>query len=341
MSIIRFIQRFIGTITIIGLMLGVSITSAQEVTVKAELDTNRALIGDQLKLHLSVEKPADLRIDFPVLRDTITDKIEIVGDPFTDTATVSQGRVVIQRELLITVFDTGLFEIPSLYFHTQKGQSLDSIPTLPLFFEILAVKTDSTLRDIKGNFKAPLNLGEIYAYIKEYYPYGLLVIAAGILFWLILRYIRKKLGKGRVAIRETPAELPEIAALRELEKLKADKLWLQNKVKLYYIRLSEILRNYIEDRFNIMAPEQTTDEILQALHSSWCPVSDQKRLTDLLKLSDLVKFAKVIPGEEENAVQVDQAVEFVQNTSNRTEVDPRGSDLMKNVMQSKITIENV
>ena len=40
-----------------------------------------------------------------------------------------------------------------------------------------------------------------------------------------------------------------------------------------------------------------------------------KRLSDLLKLSDLVKFAKVIPDQEENALQIDAAREFVRNTS--------------------------
>jgi len=44
---------------------------SQQVVVKAELDTNRALIGDQLKLQLSVDKPENVQVDFPVIYDTL------------------------------------------------------------------------------------------------------------------------------------------------------------------------------------------------------------------------------------------------------------------------------
>ena len=56
-------------------------------------------------------------------------------------------------------------------------------------------------------------------------------------------------------------ELPEVIALAGACKLKGRKPWIHKQVKHYYIRLSEILRRYIEGRYQIMALEQTTDEI--------------------------------------------------------------------------------
>jgi hypothetical protein len=64
-----------------------------------------------------------------------------------------------------------------------------------------------------------------------------------------------------------------------------------------------------------MALEQTTEEILLALKLKDCKTTDLRCLAGILKLADLVKFAKVIPAEEENTVQVDWAAEFVRNTA--------------------------
>jgi hypothetical protein len=68
-----------------------------------------------------------------------------------------------------------------------------------------------------------------------------------------------------------------------------------------------------------MALEQTTEEILMALRSTPCGASDLNKLSGILKLSDLVKFAKVIPATEENALQLDLATEFVHSTAEHAE----------------------
>jgi hypothetical protein len=312
-------EKFFKTVLLLALTGCSTVISAQQVVIRAELDTNRALIGDQLNLLLSVEKPVDLRIEFPRLKDTITRNIEIVRDSYTDTTSVSQGRVIFGRNLLITVFDTGFFEIPALDFIAQSGQLRDTFSTLPLQFVILPVAADTILKDIKPNYKAPVNLAEIFYYIKKNYPFGLLAIAIALLTWFIIRYFRKKHGRGVDIQKEIPLELPEVIAMRALEKLKSDKPWMHSRVKLYYTRLSEILRRYIEGRYNIMALEQTTEEILITLKSTPCKASDLNRLTGILKLSDLVKFAKVIPAIDENALQLDLASEFVHNTTTRAE----------------------
>ncbi len=322
------------------LILGLSQIRAQEVIIKAELDTNRALIGDQLRLHLSVEKPAGVTIFFPVVKDTLARKIEIVSETNTDTAAVQPDRQVLSRDLLITVFDTGFFEIPPLQFIAHSQVSHDTLQTPAISFEIVAVKSDTTLRDIKGNYKAPVNMAEIYAYIKEYYPYGLIAVALGLLIGYLVRYFRKRFGRSQVIPREVSSELPEVIALRELEKLKGEKPWLHHKVKLYYTGLSEILRTYLESRFQIMALEQTTDEILRELKSAGCETSDHTHLAGILKLADLVKFAKVIPADEENAVQVELAAGFVRSTSSRAENEPREGNQHKSTVNSKIAHEN-
>lgn len=303
--------------------------SAQEVTINAGLDTNRALIGDQIELRLSVSKPENVVIDFPLLKDTLSDKIEIVKVFEMDTSIGPDGKTRLERNLLISVFDTGFFEVPSLRFIVRDLQQQDTIHTLPVYFEILPVQTDSTIRDIKNIYRVPIGITELV-------PYLLGLITAGILFWFLIRYIHKRDTGILQKSSGKPAELPEVIALRDLEIIKAEKPWMHNQVKSYYIRLSEILRTYIEGRYQITALEQTTDEIMNALKPPVCIFTEHKRLADILKLADLVKFAKVIPGTGENELQVDEAKKFVENTVVRENAESTDADHKQTVVNTNI-----
>jgi hypothetical protein len=304
----------------VALTLVIYATRAQEVVIRAELDTNKALIGDQIKLHLSVEKPTATLVNFPVLTDTITRDIEIISNSSIDTTSIASERNILSRNLLISVYDTGLFEIPALTFTVQSNGVQDTLNTLPVSFEILAVKADSTIRDIKAIYKAPLSF-------RELTPYILLALIIGFLTWFLIRYFNNRPIKDTLKRVVNLSEPPDIIALRELALLKEEKPWLHNRVKLYHIRISEIMRNYIQGRFKIMALEQTTDEIIFSLKPPVCKASDLMSLTTMLKLADLVKFAKVIPDTEENAAQIGFATEFINSTAvNEVVFEPNGDN---------------
>jgi len=290
------------------LALVISVTWAQEVLIRAELDTNRALIGDQVKLHLTVEKPAAVQVSFPVLKDTLTHDIEIISISSIDTASNTSDTIILKQDLLISVFDTGLFEIPSLAFTIKSNGIQDTFSTLPVYLEVLSVKADSTIRDIKAIYRVPVSF-------RELSPYILLALVLGLLTWLLARYLKSRKTRDKLMPIRNSFEPPDIIAMRELEQLKEEKPWMHNKVKYYHIRVSEILRIYVEHRFRITALEQTTGEILSALKPTACKASDLNQLSSVLKLADLVKFAKVIPDADENTAQIGVAMEFVNNTT--------------------------
>ncbi len=309
------------------LALVISATSAQEVLIRAELDTNKALIGDQIKLHLLVKKPAAIQVSFPVLKDTLTHDIEIINISSIDTLSHASDSSLLRQDLLISVFDTGIFEIPSLAFTVQSNGIQDTLSTLPVYFEILSVKADSTIRDIKAIYKVPLSF-------RELSPYILLLLVLGLLTWLLIRHLKHRKTRDKLMPVGNASEPPDIIALRELAQLKEEKPWMHNKVKYYYIRISEILRIYVEHRFQITALEHTTNEILSALKPPACIASDLNRLASVLELADLVKFAKVIPGVDENAAQIDYAAEFVHNTILREAEGAPNGDNEKAMVQS-------
>jgi hypothetical protein len=303
-----------GFIFFLLLFQAFSVIYAQDIAVRALLDTNRALIGDQIKLKLLVEKPSrgwDVR--FPVFKDTISGKIEVISASPVDTAQARQSKVILSQELLIAVFDTGFFEVPSFAFSVHGEGLYDTLNSLPVGFEILSVKADSALHDIKAIYNAPVTLKELTPYIAG-------IIIAGLLIWILIYYVnrRKATLKGKhvhMISRKKTVEPPDKIALLELEKLKEERPWLHDKIKYYYIQISEILRVYIEGRYNTPALEQTTDEILYSLKSLVSETDDFNKLSGILHLADLVKFAKVIPGVGENAAQVDMAIEFVRDSS--------------------------
>jgi hypothetical protein len=286
----------------------ISAAHAQEIAVRASLDTNKALIGDQIKLRLTVEKPqSNWQVSFPQLLDTITTAIEIIAKSDPDTINDGNGRQTINQELLITVFDTGFFEVPSLNFGVVNKNFRDTLNTLPIVFEIVPVKTDSVIRDIKAIYRMPLTVAETAQYTGA-------LIALALIVLLVLFYLRhRKLNKTTKPVTQY-TEPADVTAFRELEKLKLEKPWTDNRIKYYYSRISEILRVYIERRYKIQALEQTTDEILALLKPPVCDLKEYGRLSGILRLSDLVKFAKVVPDISESALQVDYAAEFVKNT---------------------------
>lgn len=286
---------------------------AQQVTVKASIDSTHILIGDQLKLLLEVEKPKTLQVQFPQVPDTFSSKVEVVNRSKIDTFKLDdKTRQRLTQTLYITSFDSGKHQIPPFYFRMKNGQVLDSTATRELMFQVHTMKIDTTKGpvDIKTVYGAPVTL-------KEVMPYILGVILIGALVFFIFYYIRwKKKNKPLFVKAEKPAEPAHIIALRELDRIKAQKLWQQEKIKQYYSEISDTIRTYIVNRFEIQALEQTSSETINALKPRRDLV-DEKTLDQLqhvLSLADLVKFAKYTPLPDDNNLTLMNAYFFVNQT---------------------------
>jgi len=328
MTASRFIELRYASIMVIMVLSGIGL-SAQELSVRAALDSNRALIGDQLKLHIKLEKPREARVTFPGLQDTLAGKIEIISKSPIDTVRGKDGRETLTQEMLIAVFDTGLFKIPPLPFAFRNGQISDTLRTLPVYFEIQAMPVDTTIRDIRANMKAPVNVAEIL-------PFALGAVVLALAGYLVYLWIKRRKRKTNGIAPEIPSEPEDVIALRELARLREEKPWLHRQVKLYYIRMSEILRRYIERRYDIMALEQTTDEILASLKKTATGGTGLQRLAGILKLADLVKFAKVIPDDEENAAQLEESIVFVNETALLRDETGQEGDLRPEPVRSNV-----
>ena len=288
---------------------------AQQVNVTATLDSTLILIGGQIDLKLEVSQPSNLKINFPLFTDTITKNVEIVEKGEIDSLRLDNNRLVLSQLYRITSFDSGLHYIPPIQFEVIQNNARNIAESNALSLMVVnpfkEVDPQKGVTDIKGPQKAPFKISEILGFI---YLYGGIALALGLLIWLIL-YLRKNKGEGGISLaKPKPLEPAHVIALRELDKIKELKLWEQNKVKEFYTQISNTIRTYIEHRYDAPALEQTSIEIFNSLKSIDIDKKSMEQLTQVLELSDLVKFAKFQPLPDENGLTLMNSYFFVNQT---------------------------
>jgi len=123
-------------------------------------------------------------------------------------------------------------------------------------------------------------------------------------------------NKRKKSVKKVIKELsPWEKAYWELDQLGKNKLSLDLSFEAYYVKLSDIIRSYIEARFNVKANEMTTEEFLMFYKDSGLFTETRKLLLkEFLQLSDLVKFAKFTPEEKEAKEHFDMAKLIVDQT---------------------------
>ena len=87
------------------------------------------------------------------------------------------------------------------------------------------------------------------------------------------------------------------------------------QVKLFYQELTDIIRRYIENRFGLHAPEETTEEFLSELgRTDVLPPRHKALLQQFLQHADLVKFAELKPGTADIQKTFDSGKAFIEDT---------------------------
>ncbi|HNQ69480.1 MAG TPA: hypothetical protein PKN32_13965 [Bacteroidales bacterium] len=174
------------------------------------------------------------------------------------------------------------------------------------------------IKDIKEDlYNTPFNLAEFWYYFKKYfkqYWWIILVailIAAGLIYFLMFY----KKNKKPIFMRVKPKLPAHVIALEKLEQIRKEKIWSQGKIKEFHVQITDVIREYIENRFNIYAVEMTTSEILQAINNyTNTKESEKLKLQQVLELADAVKFAKYRSLQNENDLSLSNSFEFVENT---------------------------
>ena len=104
-------------------------------------------------------------------------------------------------------------------------------------------------------------------------------------------------------------------AYRQLQEILEENLIERGESKLFFSKLSDVVRGYIENRFGIQAPKRTTEEFLADI-SRDALFSDEHKglLTAFLRECDLVKFAEHSPSPGEITGAIDSCKAFIEAT---------------------------
>lgn len=286
--------------------------NAQRLRATASLDSSQILIGDQVKLTLEIEYPDNIKIEFPQVPDTIQNLIEVLGRSPVDTLEIeSENLQKLIQIITITSFDSGSYQIPPFWFTFDMNGLIDSISSNSVALHVVSMEVDTTMgpTDIKMPYGAPVTL-------KEVIPHILGIILLGAILFFVFYLIKGKKNNKPFLIAQKPKEPAHITAIRELERIKEEKLWQKNEIKQYYSEITEVLRNYMENRFQIPAMEQTTDEIIQIFINRTDLLNEKSfsNLKQILSLSDLVKFAKYKPSTDDDNMTLINSFFFVNDT---------------------------
>jgi hypothetical protein len=301
----------------IFLLFSVSSVIAQRVEAEAILTNNQIRIGEQVQLKLAVrymEGSQKSVVTWPLLKDTITGKIEIIKADTIVTILANRASVLYEQSRLITItaFDSGSYTIPPQQFIVDK----DTVQTDPLLFYVTSIPVDTTkpIKDIKGIYDVPAApvIAEAGTNWWIWTIGALLILGAAFTVYYFTR--KKDLEPEPVPVISRRI-LPHEKYLEQLAELGRKKPWMHGELKQYHIALTEILRSWLVERYRMHAKEMTTTEIIRILHSLRADSSSIMQLERVLRLADLVKFAKGIPHDEENENNINLAINFIQATA--------------------------
>lgn len=304
--VVKLKFRLLIAVTVLSSVVGY----AQNAEVIAVLDSQEILIGDQINLDLTVVLSDESAVNWPAFKDTITAQLEIIDSSLLDTTKRESGETVLHQRLRITSFDTGFIVLPPLdfIFNNDSLQVLSTDPQL-IFVSDIPVDTEAEIKEVKEPYDVPFNWKKwlIRAAI------ALLIIALIIATILYVNKLRRKPQEVEDA-RTKPTRPAHEIALEKLEALRQKKLWQNDQTKAYYIELSDIVREYIEFQFDVLALEMTTDETVSALKLKGVEDDKIKPLRSMLQMADLAKFAKYKPLSNENELNFETAKTFINQT---------------------------
>jgi hypothetical protein len=301
---------------LLSIFLLISLLSSsrgQDVTVTSAFDTSRIYIGDQIFYTVTVKQPPDLKLDIQTFKDSLYKNIEILSGPIQDSIVSKDNILRIVNKYLVTSFDSGIYQVPPVYAEIKDKNGIKRFYSEYTPLEVMRVKmtppdTTAKIFDIVGPYRAPLTLQEII-------PWVFLAIVAAAVVWVILRFSKRLRKSGKEDIPVMNPDPAHVIAFRELDKLKNEELWQKGEIKLYYSRLTEILRQYLENRYAVYSLEMTTSETLEALiKTGFKKDENYTDLKNILNGSDLVKFAKYKPEPSENVLHFEKSWKFIEAT---------------------------
>ncbi|MBI4430930.1 MAG: hypothetical protein HY587_04365 [Candidatus Omnitrophica bacterium] len=300
----------------------VSSVPAGAAEVIAYVDKSTITIGEKVKYTVEVISDKDAEVSFPAYTAQMGGfAVKDFGQE--DPRKAGRDKVKWISWYLLDTYTTGSYVIPPqpVEIKLRDGKSF-MLKSPEIFVEVKSVMQEGAEAEEEGlrDLKAPLLLPAQTPFWIFGALFLLVLSAGGGIGWY---FYRKHLWK-----TEPPPPRPaHELALEELDRIEQMDLIAKRQIKEYYYLVSNCLRKYLEDRFGIRAPEQTTEEFLdsvtkgQLLDGRFVNI-----LKEYLAHCDLVKYAKMMPTAEEIRKALETTRHFIEETKPAPVVSPVAED---------------
>lgn len=290
------------------------------ISISAKLDSVNVLMGNLNTLHLEVVENKGTQGRLSIFQEidrargyasVCGDSVELSTDYKVDTTELGSNRIQLNFSIPVQAFDSGTYTLPMIVYYAGK----DSAVSNSLTFNIYPVNVTAD-DEISG--LAPVmepDGKKFYDFLPDWlFDFWWLWLIIFLVICLFLWSMRKYKKKGGLAFI-TPKSMPKPweVAISSLQRLKSRKLWEQGMEKEYFTELTDILREYLYERFGINAMEMTTRQIMDKIYES--DLRDKRDyVKQILNVADFVKFAKVRPLPADSIAAYDNAMKFVEET---------------------------
>ncbi len=288
--------------------------SHNNITIEMTASPGQVEFDKDIILTVKIVSTISVAVDFALTEDRL-EGFEIVGE-IIGAPTKNDGWIEqVNQYSLTPQMSSDIYRIAPIAVK-YKETSVSPVrtgwfPTKPMVFDPV-VRVDVTGDDNVYVDVKPLYVRPTFTTIVLYILSGLGVLAVLALFIWLIRKTHEQIQVRKMS--------PKERAMRELSKLLNKHLVEKQMVKEFYLELTMIVRRYIERSYGVRAPEQTTEEFLEAVAQS--PIFKPKTvevLKEFLEAADLVKFAGFKP--EQNAIDksVSTAKKYISTDSGNIE----------------------
>lgn len=279
-----------------------------------QLQPKEPLIGDTVTLTITVTAEKDVELLMPEFGEAL-ERFSIVD--FAPRQSIDdEGRTVAVQTYRLQPPSSGKQTVPPIlieYVDRRPGEreAPEGYDAYELLTERIEFEVKSVIpKDAKADLKPPLGkLGPREAPPAPRWPW---VVAALVLLAAASPFaVRAYLSWRRKARQRSAYEIARARLQRLLDSPRPK----AEQIDAFYVELSGIVRRYLEDRFDLRAPELTTEEFLASVGESPDLSRDhQALLREFLRQADLVKFAGVQPSDDDIERSIEAAWWFLEET---------------------------
>lgn len=260
-------------------------------------------VGAPIEMRLAVRAPADARVAIPALADP-WGALEVRSQAMEP----ANGARPATFEAVLVAWEAGPAELPAIAVQVVGTDgSTRSVDVPAATVEIAtSLEADVPLTELPADIRGPAEIDD-GRWVRWAVAAAVAVAALAGVWWLRSR--------GGHAAPE-PELAPHERARRDLAALELDRLPERGEVEPFYVRLSDIVRAYVEGRFGIAAPDRTTQEFLrEASREAQLAGEHERDLAAFLRAADMVKFAEARPDPESCARSLESMRSFVERTA--------------------------